>query len=95
MMLTKAAYYLRDIIMLLLILRAIMSWFSFVIDNNIFRFINKVIYEATEPLLIPMRDLFDKLGLSGSVIDFSFLASWFLIKYVFNILINILYNLRL
>ena len=56
------------------LLRAIMSWFP--IDNRFVDFL----YTGTEPFVIPIRRLFEKMGwFQGLPIDVSFMISYLLL----------------
>lgn len=52
--------------------------------------IGRIIYEMTEPLLIPARAILDKLGLNKGFFDFSPWIAIMLINIVYSILIRIL-----
>ena len=79
----------RNIVVLLLLviqtamlIRAILSWFP--MEPN--KFIN-FIYGITEPLVAPIRALFDKMGwFRGLPIDLSFMATYLLISLLLIIL---------
>ena len=58
--------------------RAILSWF-FLEESRIGDFL----YAVTEPIILPVRLLFEKLGwFEGSPIDISFFVTFFLIGFV-------------
>jgi YggT family protein len=79
----------RNVVVLLLsglqlamLVRAVLSWFP--IEPN--KFIN-FIYAITEPVIAPIRALFDKMGwFRGLPIDMSFMASYLLIALLLLIL---------
>lgn len=62
-----AIFYFIQGLYFLIIARAILSWFIRDLRNPVVRFI----YDITEPLLSPFRTLLQKLGLGGTMIDFS------------------------
>lgn len=55
-----------DIIIYMVLIRAVLSWFVRDLSNPIVRFL----YEVTEPLLAPFRNLQNKLGIDFGL-DFS------------------------
>lgn len=66
------ALSLIELISLLLLVRAVLSWIPPVRDTKIYA----VIGMLTEPFLMPFRLLFDRLGIGqGFFIDLSFLAT--------------------
>ncbi|PID82822.1 MAG: hypothetical protein CSB15_01055 [Clostridiales bacterium] len=74
------------LIILLLFARAIMSWFVRDTSHPIVNFV----YSVTEPILLPMRMLFDKYGINSMGIDLSFIATFFAIEFIFRLIISIL-----
>ena len=66
---------------LLFIISAVLSWLPD-IDNAFTDFI----FSVTEPVLAPIRDLFDRLGVSSALpIDLSFLVVMILLSIVLNL----------
>ena len=64
---------------LLMLIRAILSWFPMEEDSNLIRFI----YMATEPVILPVRSLLDRFGLfEGMPIDMSFFITFMLISII-------------
>lgn len=55
-----------NIIIYLILIRAVLSWFVRDLNNPIVRFL----FEVTEPLLAPLRELQYKIGITGGI-DFS------------------------
>lgn len=90
-MLSTTIYYFAEVVTYLLLIRAIMSW---VVRDYSNRFVQMII-QMTEPILEPMRILFNKLGWDRGMIDFSFLATYFSVKILSTILIRIFYNMGL
>ncbi len=82
----KILYYTYRFIILLLFARAIMSWFVRDTSHPIVNFV----YSFTEPILMPMRNLFDRIGLNMMGIDLSFIATFFGIQLIYTMLMNIL-----
>ncbi len=70
---------LLSAVQLCMFVRAILSWFPIRDDNPILRFVLMV----TEPLVAPIRALFDRMGwFRNFPIDMSFLAAFLLISFV-------------
>lgn len=66
---------------LLFIVSAVLSWLPN-IDNAFTDFV----FSVTEPVLAPIRDLFDRLGVSSALpIDLSFLVVMILLSIVLNL----------
>lgn len=66
---------------LLFIISAVLSWLPN-IDNAFTDFV----FSVTEPVLAPIRDLFDRLGVSSALpIDLSFLVVMILLSIVLNL----------
>ena len=73
----NAVTLLLMFIQLAMLVRAILSWFP--IDN---RFVDFV-YAVTEPFILPIRRLFERMGwFQGLPIDISFMVSYLLITVV-------------
>ncbi len=83
--LARTIHAIFRIIIIALFARAIMSWFVRDWSHPIPDFI----YKFTEPILTPMRKLFDRLGLNQGMIDFSFLATFFAIQILDSIIMEI------
>lgn len=90
-MISVSLGYFYKFLYFLLFARAIVSWVSRDYSNPVVRFI----YEITEPILYPMRALFDKMGWNRGMIDFSFLATLFALEIIFKYLIIILFRMGL
>lgn len=90
-MLSMSLGYFYRFIYFLLFARAIMSWISRDYNNPIVRFV----YEITEPILYPMRALFERNGWNRGMFDFSFLATLLVLEILFKYLIVILYRMGL
>ena len=64
---------------LCMLVRALLSWFPIRDDNPILRFVCMV----TEPLIAPIRALFDRMGwFRNFPIDISFFAAFLLLSFV-------------
>lgn len=77
------------ILMLLLFARAIMSWI--IRDYN--HPVVNAIMTITEPVLMPMRNLFEQLGLAGMMFDLSFLATIFALEFLYRAAYSVLYSI--
>ncbi|MCK8058028.1 MULTISPECIES: YggT family protein [unclassified Fusibacter] len=78
-------YYFTNIIIALLVVRAVMSW---VVKDWSQQF-PQLILKMTEPILAPMKMLFARFGLNRSGIDFSFIATFFAIQMISSFLIGL------
>ncbi len=64
-------------IQLLMLIRAILSWFPVNEDSNFLRFV----YMTTEPVILPVRLLLDRFGLfEGMPIDMAFFITFILLS---------------
>lgn len=77
-MIKATLIYLIQIINFLILGRVIMSWVSQDTRNPIVRFF----YQTTEPIMAPIRDLLNKLGLGGTMLDFSPIVAILLMQIV-------------
>ena len=76
-MLGNTAMALLSAVELCMLVRAVLSWFPIRDDNPILRFVCMV----TEPVIAPIRALFDRLGLFRNFpLDMSFFAAFLLIS---------------
>lgn len=65
-------YYLLDVVMFAMLLRAILSWFPLREGNPIVGFLNLV----TEPFILPIRTLFYKMNwFQQTPIDVAYMAT--------------------
>lgn len=75
---------LISVLELCMLLRAILSWFPIKEDNPFLLFIHMV----TEPIVIPVRALFEKMGwFQNSPIDISFFVAYLLLSAVGTLLV--------
>ncbi|MCD8089102.1 MAG: YggT family protein [Clostridiales bacterium] len=89
MLLIQAVSWMSRLFYFLILIRCLLSWLP--IDRR-----NKfadLVYTLTEPVLEPIRRLFDRspLGGYGMRIDFSPVIAIILVEIVCNIIINIIY----
>lgn len=77
------AQALLSVLEICMLLRAILSWLPIKEDNPILLFVHMV----TEPIVIPVRALFEKMGwFQNSPIDISFLVAYLLLSVVGTVL---------
>lgn len=70
---------LLSFVELCMLVRAVLSWFPIQDDNKILRFVCMV----TEPLIAPIRALFDRMGwFRNFPLDMSFFAAFLLLSFV-------------
>jgi len=87
LILAQAIYWFSDIIVTLMVVRAILSWFQ----NGSYGFLYKLYsftINLTEPIVAPCRNLLSRINTGP--IDFSLLLAVIVVELVTNILINIL-----
>ena len=82
----KALNILFDIIEIFIVIRMFLSFLPMA-DNAITRFI----YEMTEPILSPCRELLRKLGLETGFVDFSPLVAVILLRIISYVLYIIIF----
>lgn len=63
------------VLMMLMFARAISSWFVKDLSNPIVRFL----FEVTEPMISPVRNLLQKMGIGGGMFDFSFIIVYLIL----------------
>lgn len=63
------------VLMMLMFARAILSWFVRDLSNPIVKFL----FEVTEPMVSPVRQLLQKLNIGGSTFDFSFIIVYLIL----------------
>ena len=72
-----------DVVLTMMFLRVILSWFMFGEENRIMFFL----YSMTEPIVLPVRILLDKLGWFRSIpIDMSFFFTYILLSIIRTVL---------
>lgn len=70
---------LIELISLLLLVRAIFSWFPDMRNNRFF----EIVYAITEPVLMPYRMLFERLNIGRNFpLDLSFLATILTLQFI-------------
>ncbi len=88
-LLIQAIGWMSKLFYILILVRCLLSWLP--VDRS--SKIVDLIYTLTEPVLEPIRRLFDRspLGGYGMRIDFSPVIAIILVEIVCNVLINIIY----
>ncbi len=86
-----AVYLFARILIILICISAVMSWFQSAFTPGIWKIYNSL-QSVTEPFIAPFRNLIWRFS-SGSGIDFSPLVAVLVIELVARILVNILYVL--
>ncbi len=71
----KILFVFLNVMMYIMLARAIMSWFVRDLSNPIARFL----YDVTEPLINPIRNIMNSLGFGNSMIDFSFIIAYLIL----------------
>lgn len=85
MLIRNSLMTLLEIVGYLIFARVIVSWLPINRDNPILQFI----YQVTEPILAPIRNLISRSSIGGGMmIDFSPIVAWLLIQYLIIPLIN-------
>ena len=99
LLLATAIHYFSNLLILLIFVRAILSWFPEPKSNGTLRMIYfgllRLAHTMTDPITNPIRRLIQKspLGGPGMVLDFSPIIAFFLIRFVSGILIQLVRGL--
>ncbi|MEA3422868.1 MAG: YggT family protein [Bacillota bacterium] len=80
-----SVYYFVRVVNMLILARVLMSWFVKDLNNPIAMFI----YQITEPILSPFRSLLKKLGLGGTMLDFSPIVALLVIQFIASMIYNL------
>lgn len=76
---TQTVSVLLSAVQLLMLIRAIMSWFPVDEDSAFLRFV----YTTTEPIILPLRLLFERFGwFEGMPIDMPFFVTFMLLSFL-------------
>lgn len=86
--LVRAITWFAQILTMLLVLRAILSWFYNA--NGFVKDLYSITLQLTEPMVAPVRNFINKQVGQPSMIDFSLLIVFFLIEIIEKILIRII-----
>lgn len=90
LILIQAVRYFFQFIQLLIIVRIVLSW---VPNVNMYSPPVRFIYDATEPIMKPVRELMFRLINTGPI-DFSPIIVFFLLQVVESAIIRILFMIR-
>ncbi|HBH12159.1 MAG: Uncharacterized protein XD91_0215 [Clostridiales bacterium 38_11] len=77
---------LVSLIELLIMARIIMSYIPSLRTSRFY----EIIFQFTEPILYPLRELLFKIGLNKGMIDFSPIAAFLLLSIIRNLILSIL-----
>lgn len=78
--------YFFNVVQYLIIARILLSW----LNQNPHGGMYSLIYQLTEPILAPFRELLFKIGLGGTMIDFSPVVAVMALDMIKRILFNLL-----
>lgn len=73
----QTIYQFLNIIIYMVLIRAVLSWFVKDLNNPLVRFL----FEVTEPLLAPFKELQSKIGITGGL-DFSPIFLFMVIEFL-------------
>lgn len=79
-------HYFFKVLTFLIIIRIILSWMNL---HNKSTLVN-IVYQLTEPILAPFRNLLFKFGVGGGYIDFSPLLAVFTLNILESIILKLL-----
>lgn len=79
-------YRLFSLIELMILARIIMSYIPSLRTSKIY----EVVFQLTEPILYPVRELLYKIGLNKGMIDFSPIAAFVLLSIIRSLILSIL-----
>lgn len=88
--LITAVRALARILIILLCLRAVLSWFAAMNPYSQVAAFYRTLSQLTEPLVAPSRKLLEKLGIRTGMFDFSVLVSFFLIEFAEALIVRLL-----
>lgn len=75
----NTVYFLISALQILMLIRAVMSWFPIDEDGTFYRFI----HICTEPMITPVRTLLEKLNLFQNIpIDISFFITFMILSVI-------------
>lgn len=78
-----------SIIYLLMFIRILLSWIRVSPYNSLVN----IIYQLTDPILEPFRNLIDRAGINTGFIDFSPLIAFFVLQLLESLIIRVLWLL--
>lgn len=77
--------YLAKVFEYAIVIRCLLSFIPDLRNNKIVN----IIYQITDPIIMPCSRLLDKLGLNMGMIDFSPIVAFFLIKIIVTLIVYI------
>ncbi|MCT4621364.1 MAG: YggT family protein [Marinisporobacter sp.] len=86
-MIQQSVDYFFRVLDFLIIARILMSWFN----PSPYSTIPKLIYQLTEPILAPFRNLLFRFRLGGGMIDFSPILAVIFLRFIRNLIMGLLY----
>ena len=84
----EALRYLFNIIELLIFVRILLSFLRIGPYNN---HIGRIVYELTEPILGPARELIYRLGINTGIFDFSPIVAILILRIILMLVRNIVF----
>jgi len=81
----KAVNTLFNLIEILILARIILSYLRNIVSPKIYN----ILFQLTEPILYPIRELLYKIGLNKGMIDFSPIVAFLLMNVLRTVLINL------
>lgn len=87
--LVRTISYFFDFLNLMILARVFLSWFNFNPDNKIIL----LVFQLTDPILAPFRNLMGRLGINTGMVDFSPVISLLILFYVVKpLLLTLIYT---
>lgn len=86
--LVRAVTWFAQILTMLLVLRAILSWFYNA--NSFIKELYGITLQLTEPMVAPVRNFINKQVGGQSMIDFSLIIVFFIIEIIAKLLIKLI-----
>lgn len=83
----RSLQILVQIIEILIIIRIFMSFMNINPNSSI----GKIIYELTDPILLPAKALLNLLGLNRGMLDFSPIIAMLLLRMILKLVYNLVY----
>ncbi|MFO7887533.1 MAG: YggT family protein [Eubacteriales bacterium] len=81
----RAVNTLFNLIEILILARIILSYLRNIVSPKIYN----ILFQLTEPILYPIRELLYKIGLNKGMIDFSPIVAFLLMNVLRTVLINL------
>lgn len=87
-LLYRSITILLNLIELLIVVRILFSFLNIYNENVLTKFV----YEMTEPILGPSRDLIEKLGIRTGMFDFSPLLAILILRFIYSIVQRVFFG---